>query len=82
MEDANNMNGHLPKHLLRKFSGIWASTADKNFELKFKKKKKKVERHLPLCDCVIGMPDFNGYLDKWKFTKVSHVRLTLNSFLT
>lgn len=56
MEDANNMNGHLPKHLLQKFSGIGASMVDKNFKLKLKK---KVERHLPKTR-VIGMLDFNG----------------------
>lgn len=36
MEDANNMNGHLLKHLLQKFSGIGASTVDKNFKIKLR----------------------------------------------
>lgn len=36
MEDANNMNGHLLRHLLQKFSGIGASTVDKNFKIKLR----------------------------------------------
>lgn len=36
MEDANNVND---ANLLQNFSGIWASTVDKNFKLKLKKKK-------------------------------------------
>lgn len=36
MEDTNNVND---ANLLQNFSGIWASTVDKNFKLKLKKKK-------------------------------------------
>ena len=59
MEDANNMNGCLPKQLLHKFSGTGASTVDKNFKLQLGGG--KVEKHLQKTHA-IGMPDFNGQI--------------------